>query len=75
VEDKGMSDEQVEKLFILIEENNENAVVAEALKKLRSHVQNLRAAVDELSVGLEDDWLSAMVDKVLNGETDNGKHI
>lgn len=70
-----MSDEQVEKLFILIEENNENAVVAEALKKLRSHVQNLRAAVDELSVGLEDDWLSAMVDKVLNGETDNGKHI
>ena len=66
-----MGDEQVEKLFILIEENNENAAVTEALKKLRSHVQNLRAAVDELSVGLEDDWLSEMVDKVMNGETDN----
>ena len=70
-----MGDDQIEKLFILIEENNENAAVAEALKKLRSHVQNLRAAVDELSVGLEDDWLSEMVDKVMNGETDDAEVI
>ena len=70
-----MGDEQIEKLFILIEENNENAAVAEALKKLRSHVQDLRAAVDELSVGLEDDWLSAMVEKVMNGGADDAKVI
>jgi hypothetical protein len=70
-----MSDDQVEKLFLIIEENNKDAVVAEALKKLRSHVQDLRAAVDELSVGLEDDWLSAMVDKVMNGGADDAKVI
>lgn len=70
-----MGDEQVEKLFIIIEENNENAAVAEALKKLRSHVQDLRAAVDELSVGLEDDWLSEMVDKVMNGGADDAEVI
>lgn len=70
-----MGDEQVEKVFVVIEENNKDAVVAEALKKLRSHVQNLRAAVDELSVGLEDDWLSAMVDRVMNGETDDAEVI
>jgi hypothetical protein len=75
VEDKDMGDEQIEKLFILIEENNENAAVAEALKKLRSHVQDLRAAVDELSVGLEDDWLSAMVEKVMNGGADNDRAV
>ena len=63
-----MNDEQVEKVFILIEENNTNSVVAKALEKLKSHVQSLRMAVDELSVGLEDDWLSEMVSKVMNGE-------
>lgn len=63
-----MNDEQVEKLFILIEENNTNSVVAKALEKLKSHVQSLRMAVDELSVGLEDDWLSEMVSTVMNGE-------
>ena len=52
----------------LIEENDTNSVVAKALEKLKSHVQSLRMAVDELSVGLEDDWLSEMVSKVMNGE-------
>jgi hypothetical protein len=60
-----MNDEQVEKLFILIEENNTNPVVANALEKLKNHVQNLRGTVDELAVGLEDDWLSEMVNKVM----------
>ena len=70
-----MSDEQVEKVIVVIEENNKDAVVAEALKKLRSHVQDLRAAVDELSVGLEDDWLSAMVDRVMNGGANDAEVI
>jgi hypothetical protein len=60
-----MNDEQVEKLFILIEENNTNPVVANALEKLKNHVQSLRGTVDELAVGLEDDWLSEMVNKVM----------
>jgi hypothetical protein len=65
-----MNEEQIEKLFLLIESNNKNAAAAKALEKLKKHIQELRNTVDELSVGLEDEWLSTMVSNVMNGESE-----
>lgn len=62
-----MNNDQIEQLFVLVESNNTNPAVAKALEKLRSHIQDLRHTVDELSVGLEDDTLSDMVNRVLYG--------